>query len=268
MTHDQYLELQVLSAQPPVVCGHMLTDQTNRTLVYGYTCERHTFHVYLEQGDLIRVIYDHDGLCLSVLKEIHGQGLAVASCLPDKRAYPERCDYEFAQRLLSLGSMLPFTTWPKELAQPVQPAQPAQPAAFFGKKFEELSFMELGALRFCPASILEALSEKAEGAEGLALVEQVSALPPTALASLAQAAESCVREQLFRAEIYGGRDTTPWLSNALGYLPELLRREGSDASIDDTAQAVLLDVLKKMTALRVTRLRQLQAQGRELAHAA
>lgn len=258
MTHDQYLELQVLSAQPRVVCGHMLTDQTNRTLVYGYTCERHTFHVYLEQGELTRVIYDHDGLCLSVLKEIHGQGIPVASCLPDKRAYPERCDNEFAQRLLSLGSMLPFTTWPKE---------PVEPAAFYGKKFQELSFLELGALRFCPADILEALSEIAEGEQGLAVVKQVSALSPKALASLVQASESCVREQLFRAEIYGGRDATLWLSNALQYLPELMRREGCDASIDAPAQTLLLDVLKKMTAIRVKHLRQLQAQGRELAYA-
>lgn len=259
MTHDQYLELQVLSAQPRVVCGHMLTDQTNRTLVYGYTCERHTFHVYLEQGELTRVIYDHDGLCLSVLKEIHGQGIPAASCLPDKRAYPERCDNEFAQRLLSLGSMLPFTTWPKE---------PVEPAAFYGKKFQELSFLELGALRFCPADVMEALFETAEDAEGVVAIQQVSAWPPAALASLVQAAESCVREQLFRAEAYGGRDATLWLTNALQYLPELMRRKESAASVDDTVQALLLNALKKMTAIRVKHLRQLQAQGRELAYAA
>lgn len=259
MTHDEYIALQDVAALPRVVCGHMLSNQTNRTLVYGYTCERHTFHVYLEQGDLIRVVYDHDGLCLDVLKEIHGQGIPVAACLPDKRAYPERCDHEFAQCLLRLGSMLSFTPWSKE---------PVEPAAFYGKKFEELSFFDLAALRFDGDDILEALSEQAQSAGCDDLVVQARELPPMAMASLLQSAESCVREQLFRAEAYGGRDATMWLSNATRFLPELLQREGSAISVDGALQTVLFDALKLMTARRVARLRHLQNEGRELAHAA
>lgn len=262
MTHDEYLALQALAAQPHVVRGQALSNQDSRTLVYGYSCDRSTFHLYLEQGVLTRVLYDHDGLCLSVLKESADEGLPIADCVPDKRMYPERCDHEFVQLLQRLGKGLLLTSWPEQV--------PA-PAPFYGKKLEELCQWPPASLCFDIPDFMKVLAEQTDGvsAEALkALTEQIQAWPYAALASLMVAAESCVREQLFRAEAHGRRDATLWLTNALVYLPELLQSEGRGAPANEDQLQIVRSALTQMTARRVASLRQLQAQEKELAHAA
>lgn len=115
-----------ISRELVLVDAAMLLDQTPRTLVYGYTCERDTFHVYLAEDGIHKVIYDHHGLIRQHVTE-HDQ-IRASECVPDKRLYPEACDFEFCALLKRRGVTLPFTTWNDS----------RRPALFHGLRFEEL----------------------------------------------------------------------------------------------------------------------------------
>lgn len=84
----------------------------DRTLLYGYTCERKTFHTYLKDMEIHVVVYDvnYSGKPHPVgMKEIEVH--SNQDYVPDKRLYPETCDYTFCKLLKRLGIELPFTTY-------------------------------------------------------------------------------------------------------------------------------------------------------------
>ena len=88
-----------------------LSDTTDRTLLYGYTCNRDTFHVYIKDAKIHAVIYkiDFENNAPNFMQEIVVK--TNDDYVPDKRLYPESCDYEFCEKLKGLGCHLPFTTW-------------------------------------------------------------------------------------------------------------------------------------------------------------
>lgn len=91
--------------------GKDLKNKTSRTLMYGYTIERKTFHVYLNTEGYIKCIvygYDNDVEYTHVEDE---NGIEMEYLIPDKRAYPEACDFEFCNLLQSKGMSIPFTTY-------------------------------------------------------------------------------------------------------------------------------------------------------------
>lgn len=105
----------------------LLENKTPRTLAYGFTAERETFHAYLaEDGNVVRIVYDHDGLLIDVKTE--ADGLLMTECVPNKQLYPERCDFEFCQLLMTRQVYLPFTVYEMMAQQP-----------WYGKKLEELN---------------------------------------------------------------------------------------------------------------------------------
>lgn len=85
----------------------------DRTLLYGYTCERKSFHVYMRKRVIHTVIYEstyNDGVQIPIdMKEIEVKNNG--DFIPDKRLYPELCDYTFCRILKAIGYELPFTTW-------------------------------------------------------------------------------------------------------------------------------------------------------------
>jgi len=89
----------------------------NRTLLYGYTCERETFHVYLKDQKTYTVVYKTDYSRGAPMPKNMRQ-IEVNSnrdFVPDKRLYPERCDYHFCRALKERGIDLPFTHWSEEI---------------------------------------------------------------------------------------------------------------------------------------------------------
>lgn len=100
----------------------------NRTLLYGYTCKRETFHVYLKDQKIYTVIYETD-YSINYEKELESfmrgdprpknmRQIEVKSnrdFVPDKRLYPERCDYHFCRLLKERGIELHFTHWSEEV---------------------------------------------------------------------------------------------------------------------------------------------------------
>ena len=91
----------------------------DRTLIYGYTCDRNTFHVYVKNRQIHTIIYNidysQDTPRPKDMREItikHNQDY-----VPDKRLYPERCDYIFCKMLEKRGVSLPFTVCTDDVEQ-------------------------------------------------------------------------------------------------------------------------------------------------------
>jgi hypothetical protein len=78
----------------------------DHTLLYGYTVERNTFHVYMEGKEVAIYIYRHDKERIYYLKDARH---ILTSLVPNKRVYPETCDPEFCHLLISAGINIPFT---------------------------------------------------------------------------------------------------------------------------------------------------------------
>ncbi|MFB5759054.1 hypothetical protein [Paenibacillus medicaginis] len=87
-----------------------LVNKNNRTLLYGYTSERDTWHVYLKDNEIHTIRYK-DNSCITMLVDCNSH------YVPDKRLYPERCDYEFCLLLKKNRVNLPFTTWTEDVEE-------------------------------------------------------------------------------------------------------------------------------------------------------
>jgi hypothetical protein len=105
MNKEQFHDLTDMTEINKFITGSDLKDVTNRTLLYGYTCARDTWHVYLKNGHITTVVYKHDEK--PTLVEV----VENRYYIPSKRLYPECCDYEFCKLLKEKEEYLPFTTW-------------------------------------------------------------------------------------------------------------------------------------------------------------
>lgn len=72
-------------------------------MLYGYTCERCTWHVYLKDRKIYTVIYKYNGELEEIMVSNNHD------FIPDKRVYPAACDYEFCHLLLLKCIHIPFT---------------------------------------------------------------------------------------------------------------------------------------------------------------
>lgn len=90
--------------------------RTDRTLVYGYTLERDTFHAYVCDGEIHVVTYDngYDRKPTQVISHLHGTQVAFEALVPSKRAYPNRTEYAFAVTMRAAGYPLTLTSWEAE----------------------------------------------------------------------------------------------------------------------------------------------------------
>lgn len=97
-----------------IICASDLRPYLyDKTLLYGYTCERKTFHVYVKNENIYVVVYEND-YSTGKAKPKNMRQIIVSSnydYVPDKRLYPERCNYHFCLMLKERGINLPFTTW-------------------------------------------------------------------------------------------------------------------------------------------------------------
>lgn len=81
-----------------------LEDKSDRTLLYGYTSDRYTWHVYVLNHEIITLMYG-----FGEIREIHVD--EDTEYVPNKRLYAECCDFEFCSLLAERGVHLPFTTF-------------------------------------------------------------------------------------------------------------------------------------------------------------
>lgn len=128
------IEYVSVSAQPVYttisVSARDLENQEDRTLLYGYTVDRDTWHVYLRDGVIHRFVYSPD-YNVRVVPEPDQWAFQNVNALsydyfqtwyngealiPSKRLYPNHCDYEFCSFMKSNGFSLPFGNWVEGLA--------------------------------------------------------------------------------------------------------------------------------------------------------
>lgn len=92
-----------------VIDGSMLKNQKDRTLLYGYTCDRLTWHVYIKDGIIHKVKYGNSWDSDEYMSVTEFSVTENEQYVPDKRLYPECCDFEFCGLLKKKGICLPFT---------------------------------------------------------------------------------------------------------------------------------------------------------------
>lgn len=105
MTREEYEALLELRPQEPDrVPLSAFADLSDRTLIYGYTLERQTVHIYMIGGK-IQVVHPNPSF--------QGRDLECLPfmVLPTKRAYPECCDAEACRLIASHGGYVCFTTF-------------------------------------------------------------------------------------------------------------------------------------------------------------
>jgi hypothetical protein len=126
MNENQFELLKKTSEQEKRVYLKELTNKKDHTLLYGYTCERETFHVYIRHGEIHKIIFDSNSHKPRVHE--HGDSLSLHGIVPDKRLYPEACDFEFCELLMKMGVSLPFTTWDEKREEKTFHSHVAQPS--------------------------------------------------------------------------------------------------------------------------------------------
>lgn len=112
MTNEEHLSLIANNADKELtkIAGRDLKDPLrDRTLIYGYDVNRLTFHLYLQTGTIHRIIYN--GSTNAIYEDFDYGEFYLADCLPNKRVYPEACDFGFCQLLKKAGFTTPFTTY-------------------------------------------------------------------------------------------------------------------------------------------------------------
>lgn len=76
------------------------------TLVYGYTLERDTFHLYVKDGQFIRLIYTCSD---RIIRCNISNFLPVEDCVPTKRVYRQESQFFFLQFIKKLGAVFSIT---------------------------------------------------------------------------------------------------------------------------------------------------------------
>lgn len=119
MNKEQF-ELLRSEPQRAVFLPEMFADKGDRTLLWGFWCNRADHHLYLADG----TFYLYIGAGWDVrLDERHQKeqrfsfqqiSLDTPMLIPDKRLYPEACDFDFCQALIAAGANLPWTTFNEE----------------------------------------------------------------------------------------------------------------------------------------------------------
>jgi len=99
---------------PDIISIKDLKNKSSRTLLWGYTTDRRSHHVYIADGKLHVYVYVYGGRIEPEYRYYDSGVLKLSSVVPNKRLYPEACDYEFCLLLKEKNIYLPFTTFNSE----------------------------------------------------------------------------------------------------------------------------------------------------------
>jgi hypothetical protein len=94
------------TAPEPLTLSIDEVGHDERTLAYGYTCQRQSWHAYVHDHELHVIIYDYSK---NAAFYIHGERLPLEDLKPDKRVYPDACELAFSQLMRRRDHQLPFT---------------------------------------------------------------------------------------------------------------------------------------------------------------
>lgn len=105
MTKEELSSINYFRPIDSIITIEELANKNDRTLLYGYTCERATWHVYIKDKEIRTCTYNYNSEPTIVNIE------SIYDYIPDKRLYPECCDFEFCSLLKKENIILPFTTY-------------------------------------------------------------------------------------------------------------------------------------------------------------
>lgn len=120
MTPEQLEELRSVSEEQPKIHIGLLNDLSNRTLLWGYTCDRADWHVYIRYREIH--LYSYGG-SEKVDNHICQEEYLPRDLVPDKRLYANACDFEFCKLLKTLGANLTFSAY----------SAGCEPSQYYGK---------------------------------------------------------------------------------------------------------------------------------------
>lgn len=91
-------------------------ERDPKTLLYGYDCDRNTHHVFQDHyGNIYVYVYRPNGVKDETViskVDVSGDGIKdLQELVPNKRLYPQYCDFIFCSYLKERGVHLPFTTY-------------------------------------------------------------------------------------------------------------------------------------------------------------
>ena len=102
------IQFKMLNKDSVFINTDCLNNKEDRTLLYGYTTERDTWHVYIKDREIHTVWYGNGDLITPIKVNVTRN----SDYIPNKRLYPDRCDYEFCKLLIDQGEYLSFTLYP------------------------------------------------------------------------------------------------------------------------------------------------------------
>lgn len=111
MTKQELAQLIAQSSATPMVSIAELPKGFEGTLLYGYTCDRNTFHVYVKDEVIHAVTYNFNE---EIITHASGKEVYAGSCFPDKRVYRQPTQFFFMELLAKKG----FTPSVTELNMP------------------------------------------------------------------------------------------------------------------------------------------------------
>lgn len=115
MNREEFEKLDRSEAPRLIGVGDLL-DRSDRTLLYGYTVERVSWHVYLLGGEIHLFVWDGKR---TVFFDAEPSWVA-ERLVPNKRVYPESTDKQFAELLFAAGAPMTFSRWSDERAERVR----------------------------------------------------------------------------------------------------------------------------------------------------
>jgi hypothetical protein len=105
MNLTELSELRAARCRPRTLSATDLSGP-DRTLAFGFTSGKDTWHAYLRDGAIHVFVYD--GVRGAIGCHDARITWAVTDLVPDKRVYPESVDVEFARLMLDRGQDLPY----------------------------------------------------------------------------------------------------------------------------------------------------------------
>lgn len=103
MNAEEYTSLRCPPKRKPLSAKD-LVGKTPRTLLFGYTIDRATWHTYFDGRRIITVLYSP----FWPIREL--EVVQDEDYVPNKRLYVECCDYEFCKLLQDRNIRMTFTT--------------------------------------------------------------------------------------------------------------------------------------------------------------
>ena len=115
LTKNEYEKIVNSEDKIAGITVDMFTDKRDRTLMYGYTFDRQTVHAYIQDGEIVFLVYDINKKPIRVYKN-HIPCSAISGI---KRAYPYAYDKEFLLMVIAFDCHPSDTAYNERVANRV-----------------------------------------------------------------------------------------------------------------------------------------------------